>query len=205
MEIFPDLNIYNNIHFIGIGGVSMSSLAMLLQGNEKAVTGSDSTESKTTKLLRSKGINVAIGHSEENVKGADLIVYTAAISDNNPELVYAKQHGIPIIERAVLLGMLMSTYRHSIAVSGTHGKTTTTSMISSMFLAANADPTILIGAHFKQIDSNYKVGKSEYSVYEACEYVNSYHHFYPETAVILNIDADHLDFFKDIDAIKESL
>ncbi len=204
MELFPDINRYNNIHFIGIGGVSMSSLAILLKGNGKNVSGSDSTESANTKMLKSNGIDVYIGHNSDNVKNADLIVYTAAISDSNPELVYAKQNNIPIIERAVLLGMLMLTYKHSIAVAGTHGKTTTTSMIASVMLAAQYDPTILIGAHFKQINANYKVGKSEYSVYEACEYVNSFLHFYPESAVILNIDSDHLDFFKDLDNIKDS-
>lgn len=204
MEKFPDLNKYQNIHFIGIGGVSMSSLAMLLKGNGKNVTGSDSTESKNTKALKDFGIPVFIGQKAENVGNADLIVYTAAISDNNPEMVYAKENNIPIIERAVLLGMLMLTYKHSVAVSGTHGKTTTTSMLSSIMLNGNYDPTILVGAHFKQINSNYKIGNSDYSVYEACEYVNSFHHFYPEVAIILNIDSDHLDFFKDLDAIKES-
>lgn len=204
MENFPDLNKYNRIHFIGIGGVSMSSLAMLLFGNNKAVTGSDSTESKNTLTLKNKGIKVYIGHDAKNVYGAELIVYTAAISDNNPELVYAKEHNIPIIERAVLLGMLMSTYSKSIAISGTHGKTTTTSMLSSVLLEAKTDPTILIGAYFEPICGNYRVGNSDYSVYEACEYVNSFLHFYPQTAVILNIDEDHLDFFKNIDNIKES-
>ena len=204
MENFPDINKYQHIHFIGIGGVSMSSLAMLLKGNGKTVTGSDSTESNNTKELKKSGIAVTIGHKTENVTSAQLVVYTAAISDNNPELVFAKENGIPIIERAVLLGMLMVTYKHSVAVSGTHGKTTTTSMISSVLLNANYDPTILIGAHFKLINANYKVGASDYSVYEACEYVNSFHHFYPEIAVILNIDSDHLDFFKNLDAIKAS-
>lgn len=204
MEAFPDLNLYNKIHFIGIGGVSMSSLAMLLHGNGKRVTGSDSTESKNTTNLINSGVKVCIGHKAENVGDAELIVYTAAISDNNPELVYAKEHNIPIIERAVLLGMLMVTYKHSIAVAGTHGKTTTTSMVSSVLLEAELDPTILIGAHFKAINSNYKLGLSDYSVYEACEYVNSFLHFYPETAIVLNIDEDHLDFFKNIDNIQQS-
>lgn len=204
METFPDINKYNTIHFIGIGGVSMSSLAMILKENGKAVTGSDSTESINTFKLQESGIQVSIGHSADNVKGADLIVYTAAISDNNPELVFAKENNIPTMERSVLLGALMSHYNKSIAISGTHGKTTSTSMISSIFLSADSDPTILVGAFYERINSNYKTGKSEYSIYEACEYVNSYHHFYPHTAVILNIDADHLDFFKDLDDIKNS-
>ena len=204
MEKFPDLNNYNYIHFIGVGGVSMSSLAIILAQNGKTVTGSDSTESKNTSDLREGGVKVSIGHNAGNAVGAQLIVYTAAIKDSNPELVYAKENNIPAIERAVLLGMLMATYNKSIAVAGTHGKSTTTSMISSVFLDDSYDPTILIGAHLNKINANFKVGASEYAVYEACEYVNSFLHFYPQTAVILNIDADHLDFFKDLDSIKAS-
>ena len=204
MEISLDLNKYEKIHFIGIGGVSMSSLALMLKEIGKNITGSDSTPSATTKKLIKNNIPVFHNHSAENAQNADLIVYTAAIPDTNPELVYAKQNNIPIIERAVLLGSLMSSYAHSIAVAGTHGKTTTTSMISSIFLSADADPTIHVGAHFDQIDGNYKTGCSEYSIYEACEYVNSFLHFYPETAIILNIDADHLDFFKTLENVKKS-
>ena len=204
MERFPDLNKYEHIHFIGIGGVSMSSLAVILSENGKIVTGSDSAESDNTKMLAEHGISVFIGHDGANIDGADLIVYTAAIKDSNPELVRAKETGVPSIERAVLLGMLMSLYPHSAAVAGTHGKSTTTSMLSSVMLDSKLDPTILIGAHFDRINANYRVGLSEYAVYEACEYVNSFHHFYPDTAIILNIDADHLDFFKDIDDIKKS-
>lgn len=204
MESFPDLNKYSRIHFVGIGGVSMSSLAVILSKNGKTVSGSDRAESENTRLLRSQGITVHIGHAADNVADAQLIVYTAAVKDSNPELVRAKETGIPMIERAVLLGMLMSLYPHSIAVAGTHGKSTTTSMLSSVFLDSEYDPTVLIGAHFDRINANFKVGKSEFAVYEACEYVNSFHHFYPDTAVILNIDADHLDFFKDLESIKAS-
>jgi len=204
MEKFPDLNKYNKIHFIGIGGVSMSSLAMMLKEKGKTVTGSDSTVSANTEMLKANGITVYPEHKAENAVGAELIIYTAAIPDKNPELVYAKQNNIPTMERAVLLGSIMSSFSHSIAVAGTHGKTTTTSMISSVFLAADADPTIHIGAHFSQIGGNYATGRSDYSIYEACEYVNSFLHFYPETAIILNIDADHLDFFKNIENIKKA-
>ena len=204
MEKFPNLDKYKIIHFIGIGGVSMSSLAMMLKEKGKIVSGSDNTESPTTQMLKSGGIKVTIGHAYENAKNAELIVYTAAIPDTNPELIYAKENNIPTIERAVLLGATMSSYKHSIAVSGTHGKTTTTSMISSVFISADSDPTIHIGAHFDQISGNYKTGNSDFSIYEACEYVNSFLHFYPETAVILNIDADHLDFFKNLDNIKNA-
>ncbi len=204
MEKFLDLNKYNRIHFIGIGGVSMSSLAMMLQEKGKQISGSDSTESPNTMMLQNNGIQVFNKHDAQNAIGAELIVYTAAIPDTNPELVYAKENNIPILERAVLLGALMSSYSSSIAVSGTHGKTTTTSMISSILLAANTDPTIHIGAHFNQINGNYKTGHSDFSIYEACEYVNSFLHFYPQTAVILNIDADHLDFFKTLENIQKS-
>ncbi len=204
MEKFPDLSKYQKIHFIGIGGVSMSSLAMMLKEKGKTITGSDSTTSTNTEMLKDNGITVYPEHSAKNAEGAELIIYTAAIPDKNPELVYAKENNIPTMERAVLLGSIMSSFKHSIAVAGTHGKTTTTSMISSVFLAAKADPTIHIGAHFSQIDGNYTTGQSEYSIYEACEYVNSFLHFYPEAAVILNIDADHLDFFKNIENIKKA-
>lgn len=204
MERFPDLNKYDHIHFIGVGGVSMSSLAVILSENGKTVTGSDSAESDNTKMLAEHGIRVYIGHDGANIDGANLIVYTAAIKDSNPELVRAKETGVLSIERAVLLGMLMSLYPHSAAVAGTHGKSTTTSMLSSVMLDGEFDPTVLIGAHFDRINANYRVGLSEYAVYEACEYVNSFLHFYPDTAIILNIDADHLDFFKDIDDIKNS-
>ncbi len=204
MEKFPDLSEYSAIHFVGIGGVSMSSLAIILKENGKTVTGSDSTESDNVEMLRRHGIQVNIGHSGDNVAGAQLVVYTAAIKDSNPELVRAKETGVPIIERAVLLGMLMSAFPHSIAVAGTHGKSTTTSMVSSIFLDGGCDPTILIGARFNRINSSFKVGSTDYAVYEACEYVDSFLHFYPDTAVILNIDADHLDYFKNIDNIKRS-
>ena len=204
MEKFPDLNNYAHIHFVGIGGVSMSSLASILAGSGKKVTGSDSNDGEKIDELRSKGIEVHIGHNAKNAEGAQLVVYTAAVKDDNPELVYAKQNGIPMIERAVLLGMLMATYKYSVAVAGTHGKTTTTSMISSVFMSAGLDPTVHVGGHLSMINGNYRVGASEYAVYEACEYVNSFHHFYPNTAVILNIDADHLDFFKNIGEIRKS-
>lgn len=204
MEKFPDLNKYQNIHFIGIGGVSMSSLAMMLKEKGKTITGSDSTASANTEMLKANSITVYNEHKAENAVGAELIVYTAAIPDRNPELVYAKENNIPTMERAVLLGSIMSSFKHSIAIAGTHGKTTTTSMISSVFLAADSDPTIHIGAHFAQINGNYKTGHSDYSIYEACEYVNSFLHFYPETAIILNIDADHLDFFKNIENVKKA-
>ena len=193
-----------HIHFTGIGGVSMSALAMIAKSQGKKVSGSDMNESASVLALRDAGIDVAIGHAEENAKGCDMLVYTAAVKDNNPELVYVKTQDIPHCERAALLGLLMKEYPHSVAVAGTHGKTTTTSMLSSVFLSADTDPTVLVGANLSLIGGNYRVGASEYSVYEACEYCNSFWNFYPDTAIILNIDADHLDFFKDLADIQNS-
>lgn len=205
--ISQDFNQYKNfshIHFVGIGGVSMSSLALILKKQGKTVTGSDSGNGPTIQKLKDAGITVYPTHATENAQGCDLLVYTAAISDNNPELVYARENEIPMMERAVLLGYMMAEFKKSIAVSGTHGKTTVTSLLSSVFNAANADPTVMVGANLKSIGGNYCLGKSAYAVYEACEYVNSFHHFFPNCAIILNIDEDHLDFFKDLDAIKQS-
>ncbi len=195
---------YSHFHFVGIGGVSMSSLALILKYQGKIVTGSDTGEGPILQRLKDAGIPVAAQHTAENARGCDLLVYTAAISDNNPELVFARENNIPTMERAVLLGYMMQAFPKSIAVSGTHGKTTVTSMISSILKRAEKDPTVLVGANLKTIGGNYCVGKSDYAVYEACEYVNSFHHFFPQCAIILNIDEDHLDFFKDLDAIQKS-
>lgn len=182
----------------------MSSLALILRHQGKTVTGSDSGDGPTIAKLKDAGITVYREHAAENATGCDLLVYTAAISDNNPELVYARENNIPMMERAVLLGYMMAEFKDSIAVSGTHGKTTVTSLITSVFKAAEKDPTVLVGANLKAIGGNYCLGNSSFSIYEACEYVNSFHHFYPHCGVILNIDEDHLDFFKDLDAIKQS-
>ena len=200
-EIFKNAK---HIHFTGIGGVSMSALAMIAKSQGKKVTGSDISESDSVLNLRAHGIAVTVGHHADNAIGCDLLVYTAAVKDNNPELVFAKTNNIPHCERAALLGLLMAQYKRSVAVSGTHGKTTTTSMLASVMLHAQTDPTVLVGAELSLIGGNYKVGASEYAVYEACEYCNSFWNFYPDTAIVLNIDADHLDFFKDLDDIKNS-
>jgi len=201
---FDQYKKFSHIHFVGIGGVSMSSLALILKHQGKEVTGSDSGDGPTIAKLTSAGITVYREHATENAVGCDLLVYTAAISDNNPELVYARENNIPMMERAVLLGYMMAEFKNSIAVSGTHGKTTVTSLITSIFTAAKKDPTVLVGANLRAIGGNYCLGQSDFSIYEACEYVNSFHHFYPHCGVILNIDEDHLDFFKDLDAIKQS-
>ncbi len=201
---FDQYKSFSNIHFVGVGGVSMSSLALILKKQGKNVTGSDSGDGPTIAKLKEAGVTVYPTHAAENVGACDLLVYTAAISDNNPELVYARENDIPMMERAVLLGYMMSEFKRSIAIAGTHGKTTVTSLTASVFAAAACDPTVLVGANLKAIGGNYCLGKSPYAIYEACEYVNSFHHFYPHCGVILNIDEDHLDFFKDLDAIKAS-
>ncbi len=195
---------FSHIHFVGIGGVSMSSLALILKRQGKIITGSDSGDGPIIAKLTNAGIKVYREHAAKNAIGCELLVYTAAISDNNPELVYARENNIPLMERAVLLGYMMAEYKDSIAVSGTHGKTTVTSLITSVFNAAKKDPTVLVGANLKAIGGNYCLGRSDFSIYEACEYVNSFHHFYPHCGVILNIDEDHLDFFKDLEAIQQS-
>lgn len=194
-----------HVHFIGIGGISMSGLAEILQGEHFTISGSDSKESALTKHLEEKGMQIFYGQTASNIiDGIDLVVYTAAISEDNPEFACAKAKGIPMLSRAQLLGQIMDNYSHSIAVSGTHGKTTTTSMISQILLSANCDPTITVGGILEAINGNLRVGTSEYFISEACEYTNSFLNFYPKYSIILNVEADHLDFFKDLDDIRNS-
>lgn len=195
---------YNALHFVGIGGISMSALAEICRHRGYAVSGSDTVCSETVARLIHTGIPVIIGHMPENVNGKDRIIYTAAVKSDNPELVAAQKNGIPIIERAPFLGELLQDYPTSIGIAGTHGKTTTTSMLSQIFLEADKDPTILVGGILPAIDSNYRIGHSEYAIFEACEYVDSFLNFYPKIAVITNIDEDHLDYFSGIDAIVQS-
>jgi UDP-N-acetylmuramate--alanine ligase len=191
----------SKVHFIGIGGISMSALAVILKNDGYSVRGSDFKLSSMTEELESKGISVAIGHNAENISGVGLVVYTAAISSDNPELVRARELGITTIERATLLGALMKRYKNPIAVSGTHGKTTTTSMLSHVLLEANVDPTILVGGVLPAIGSNMRDGAKDYLVMEACEYSGSFLKFFPRYSIILNIEEDHLDYFKDINDI----
>ena len=194
-----------HIHFIGIGGISMSGLAEILLKESFTISGSDAKESDLTRHLTSLGAQVFYGQKAENIiPGIDLVVYTAAIHPDNPEFAAAKAAGIPMLTRAELLGQIMRNYDTPIAVSGTHGKTTTTSMISQILLEADADPTISVGGILPSIGGNIRVGQSETFVTEACEYTNSFLSFFPKISVILNIDADHLDFFKDIDDIRHS-
>ena len=185
----------------------MSGLAEILNKEGFKVTGSDMKESETTKILADKGIKIYIGQFGSNITSEadiDLVVYTAAISNDNEELLMAKEKNIPLLTRAQLLGQIMENYKYSIAVSGTHGKTTTTSMLSHIFMAAAKDPTISIGGMLNLIGGNIRVGSSPYFITEACEYTNSFHSFYPYISIILNIDNDHLDFFKNIENIVKS-
>ena len=194
-----------NIYFIGIGGISMSGFAQLLQEYGFSVSGSDANESKITKHLEELGININYGQKAENItNNIDLVVYTAAIHPDNPEYKASMDLGLPMMERAEMVGQVMKNYRNSIAIAGTHGKTTTTSMVSHIFLEAAQDPTISVGGILKAIDGNIRVGHSENFITEACEYTNSFLKFHPTAGVILNIDADHLDFFKDLDDIRNS-
>ena len=195
---------YKNIHMIGIGGVSMSGIAAILTNWGFKVTGSDSSESENTKKLKEKGIEVTIGHNLDDIKNADVVVYSAAIKHDDPEMLEAKKLNIPTVERADFLGELTRCFKNTIAISGTHGKTTTTSMVSLCFVEALKDPSIQVGAFLKTLDGNYKVGNSEYFVIEACEYVESFLKFSPKAEIILNIDNDHLDYFKTFENIKNA-
>lgn len=194
-----------NVHFIGIGGISMSGFARLLSSMGFTVSGSDRIESAVTRQLSDLGIKVIYEQTAENINPQiDLVVYTAAISPDNPELCAAIEAGIPTMDRAVMVGQVMRNYKTAIAVSGTHGKTTTTSMMSHILLAAQTDPTISVGGMLQAIQGNLRIGKSETFLIEACEYTNSFLKFFPTDGIILNIDRDHLDFFKDLDDIKNS-
>ncbi len=192
------------IHFIGIGGISMSGLAMIMLSRGHIITGSDKNDSNIIEKLRMLGAKVYIGHNKKNVDLADLVVYTAAINKNNPEYKAAQELGIPMLERSEFLGHIMKAYKYSINVSGTHGKTTTTSMIGAIMLREKLNPTIHVGGELDIIGGNTLVGDSKYFITEACEYVDSFLKFYPYVAVVLNIDKDHLDYFSGIEAIKES-
>ncbi len=199
-----DLIKFKTIHCIGIGGIGLSAIGEILLSRGYNVTGSDMKESDITTKLAAKGARIYIGHRAENVENADLIVYSAAVSNENPELAYAAANGIPAISRAEMLGILMDEYENSIAISGTHGKTTTTSMVSLILENAKVEPTILVGGNLAEIGGNVKVGHSKFFVTEACEYVDSFLSLRPKIEVILNIDSDHLDYFKDIDHIVSS-
>lgn len=200
-----DFNTPANLHFTGIGGISMSALAEIMISRGFTVTGSDSHESKITDHLESLGAKIFYNQVAGNISSdIDVLIYTAAIKQDNPELVKAKELGIPLLTRAEFLGQIMLNYPMAIGVSGTHGKTTTTSMLSQIMLEGNTDPTILVGGIMPAIHGNTRVGHSDKLVTEACEYTNSFLSFKPNMAIILNVAADHLDFFKDLDDIRHS-
>lgn len=204
MPNIDNIKKYKNIHMIGIGGVSMSGIAAILKNWGFTVTGSDTNDSENVQILMQKGIKVVIGHSLEDVNNSDIVVYSAAVKQDDPEMLEAKRLNIPTIERADFLGELTRCYKDTICVSGTHGKTTTTSMIALCFLEALQEPSIQVGAYLKQLGGNYMVGNSEHFIIEACEYVESFLKFSPKAEIILNIDNDHLDYFKTFDNIKNA-
>ncbi len=191
-------------HLSGIGGVSMNPLAEVLHSMGLAVQGSDQSESGQVQRLREMGIAVAVGHRAENVEGAEFLIRPAAIHDDNPEIAAAKEKGIPVFERAEAWGAIMQQYENAVCIAGTHGKTTTTAMTTHVFMAAQADPTVMIGGTLPMLHSGYRVGKGDTIILESCEYCNSFLHFFPTVAVVLNVEEDHLDFFKDLDDIKRS-
>ncbi len=199
-----ELKHYKHVHMIGIGGTSMSGIAALLKNWGFCVTGSDASSSELTDELINRNIPVVIGHDLINLRRSDLVVFSAAVSDSDPELQEARRLNIPIMERSTFLGMITKAFNDSICISGTHGKTTTTSMIATCFIEAHKDPSVQVGAILKSINGNYRVGNSEYFILESCEYVESFLKFHPKTEIILNIDNDHLDYFKDIEHIKSS-
>ena len=191
-------------HLVGIGGVSMAPLAEVLHGMGMAITGSDMRESGTVEHLRALGIPVAIGHRRENVEGAELVIRTAAVHDANPEIAAAREAGIPVFERAQAWGAIMRSYKNALCIAGTHGKTTTTSMCTHIIMAAGLDPTVMIGGTLPLLGAGHRVGKGDTIILESCEYCNSFLSFSPTVAVILNIEADHLDFFKDLEDVERS-
>lgn len=201
-SIFP----YKKLYFIGIGGISMSGLCeILLAEGDYSIYGSDNNNSELIQNLIKKGVTVYIGQDENNITSdIDLVVYTAAIKEDNPEFIKAKNLGLKMLERSTFLGQLMKAYKFPLCIAGTHGKTTTSSMVSQVFLQADKDPTISLGGILSSINSNFKVGKKDYFILETCEYCDSFLKFNPHSAIILNIDEDHLDYFKDINQIYES-
>ena len=193
-------------HLVGIGGVSMSPLAEVLQGCGMTVTGSDLNDSESVAHLRSIGIPVTIGHLADTVErsGAECVIRTAAVHDENPEIAAARRLGLPVFERAQAWGSIMRSYKNALCISGTHGKTTTTSMCAHIFLAAGWDPSVMIGGTLPILGAGHRVGRGDTIIAESCEYCNSFLSFSPTVAVILNIEEDHLDFFRDLDDIKRS-
>lgn len=199
-----DIKMGAHIHFIGIGGISMSGLAVILLQRGYKVSGSDRQKTHITDKLEKLGATVYEGHNAENIMGADLVVHTAAVHMDNPEIQEAVNKNIRLIDRAECLGAIMKLYKNAVGIAGTHGKTTTTAMMTHALIYADKDPTVSIGGELDIIDGNIRAGKSDYFITEACEYTNSFLKFYPYIAVITNIEEDHLDFFSGIEEIRES-
>ena len=192
------------VHLVGIGGVSMRPLGLVLKGMGMEVTGSDMNSSVSTDELIQQGIPVAIGHQARNIQGADCVIRTAAAHNDNPEIAAARAAGIPVFERAQAWGQIMRSYKNAICISGTHGKTTTTSMMTHILMAADMDPTVMIGGYLPLLHASHRVGQGDTIVLESCEYCDSFLNFYPTLAVVLNVEADHLDYFKDLADIQKS-
>ena len=193
-----------HVHLVGIGGVSMRPLGLVLKGMGMEVTGSDMSASAGTEELERQGIPVAIGHHAENIEGADCIIRTAAAHNDNPEIAAARAAGIPVFERAQAWGEIMKSYKNAICISGTHGKTTTTSMMTHILMEANLDPTVMIGGYLPLLHASHRVGRGDTILLESCEYCDSFLNFFPTLAVVLNVEADHLDYFKDLADIQKS-
>lgn len=193
-----------HVHLVGIGGVSMRPLGLVLKGMGMEVSGSDMSSSVSTDELIKKGIHVEIGHRAENITGADCIIRTAAAHNDNPEIAAARAAGIPVFERAQAWGEIMKSYKNAVCISGTHGKTTTTSMMTHILMEAKADPTVMIGGYLPLLHAGHRVGNGDTIVLESCEYCDSFLNFYPTVAVVLNVEADHLDYFKDLADIQKS-
>ncbi len=205
MEIKEILERKNSsIHFIGIGGVSMSSLAKLLLSDGHVISGSDYSDNANIRDLKEKGVTVYPVQAAENIKDYDLVVYTAAVKKDNPELSEALSSGIPTVERCILLGEMMRQYKIPVNIAGTHGKTTTTSMTSHIFVKAGLEPTVSIGGDCPSVGGNLYIGNKELFICEACEYVESFLEFYPYISVILNIEMDHPDYFRDLSHISDA-
>ena len=198
-----DVNVkdYKFVHFVGIGGISMSGIAKVLLNKGVRVSGSDRSESSVIDELRQLGAEVSVGHSADNITNQDLVVYTAAASGDNPELVCAAEKGIEVVDRATILGWIMQDYANAVSVAGTHGKTTTTSMMTYIMMKAMLDPTVMVGGNLDIIDGNFRMGDSDYFVTETCEYCRSFLKFNPKYAIILNVEEDHLDYYRDLEDI----
>ena len=193
-----------HVHLVGIGGVSMRPLGLVLKGMGMEVTGSDMSASMSTDELMEQGIHVEIGHRAENIQGADCIIRTAAAHNDNPEIAAARAAGIPVFERAQAWGEIMKSYKNAICISGTHGKTTTTSMMTHILMEANLDPTVMIGGYLPLLHAGHRVGHGDTIVLESCEYCDSFLNFFPTLAIVLNVEADHLDYFKDLADVQKS-